>query len=230
MGVATEGARLDASPSFTDVDKWVDEALKEPDSFAMHDRDPKWFVTWSLGPVYKHRDSDNIGEANANALIKHLESDPSLSNDWDVIGCSHWAVGHVDHLAFKVIEKVGKAVPKSTELPYTYMLKSRPGYRLARIARVLKQWFDNLEEYPVADDEELSRIEFEASLDAIQSQSPPRGRDFIDKLPEDWVSQVYGVMSHDGMISTEGQGAWADEEQLEQTLDSLGFLQPKDED
>jgi hypothetical protein len=227
--VVAESTRLDASPSFTNVDTWVDEALKEPDSFAMHNDDPKWFTTWSLGPVFKTRDSDNIQEANAIALIKHLESDPSLNNDWDIIGCSHWAVGHVDHLAFKVIERVGKATPKSTELAYHYPLSSRPGYRLTRIARVLKQWFDNLAEYPVADDEELSRIEFEASLEAIQSQSPPRGRELLDKLPEDWANQVYDVMGRDGSISTEGQGAWADEERLEQTLDSLGFLQPKDE-
>lgn len=219
--------RLDAYPSFTDVDKWVDDALERPSSFAMRDDDPKWFTTWSLGPVYKHRDSDNIQEANAIALIKHLESDPSLNKDWVVIGCSHWAVGHVDHLAFKVIEKVSRGPGKRTALDY--MLKNRPGYRLTRIARVLKDWFDGLEEYPVADDEELSRIEYEASLEAIQQQSPPRGRDFIDVLPENWFDLVYNRMWQTGGISTEGQGAWADEAKLEETLDSLGFLQPKEE-
>jgi len=223
----TKAARLDASPCFTDIDKWVTEILKEPDSFAMHDGDPKWFTTWSLGPVFRHRDSDNIQEANANALLKYLNSDPSLSNDWEITGCSHWAVGHVDHLSFKVIEKVGKAVPKSTSL--VYQLSNRPGYQLTRIARIIKKWFDDLAEYPVADDEELSRIELEASLETIQNQSPPRGRDFNDDLPADWFNQVYGKMSRDGSISVEGQGAWADEDKLEETLDSLGFLKPKDE-
>lgn len=219
--------RLDPRPAFHDIDKWVNEALTRPDSFAMRDDDPKWFTTWSLGPVFKHRDSDNIQEANARALMKHLESDPTLAPYWDIIGCSHWAVGHVDHLAFKVIGKVGRGPSKSTDL--LYLVPSRPGYMVTRMARVVKDWFDGLEEYPVADDEELSKIEYEASLETLQQQSPPRGRDFIDVLPENWVDLVYNRMYQTGGISVEGQGAWADEDKLEETLDSLGLLKPEED-
>jgi hypothetical protein len=97
------------------------------------------------------------------------------------------------------------------------------------MARVVKDWFDGLEEYPVADDEELSKIEYEASLETIQQQSPPRGRDFIDVLPENWVDLVYNRMYQTGGISVEGQGAWADEDKLEETLDSLGLLKPEED-
>ncbi|MFA6132402.1 MAG: hypothetical protein WC869_00145 [Phycisphaerae bacterium] len=225
MVTAAEKTHHNPWPVFADVNKWVNDALRRPDSFALWEDDPKWFSTWSLGPVFKHRDSDNIQLANAESLIEHLEADKTLDGTWEIVGCSHWAVGHVDHLAFQVIEKCGRAVPKSTELGYTI---NRPGFRLTRIARVIKQWFDDLEAYPVADDAKLSQIEFEASLEAIQQQSPPSGRDFIDQLPKDWFSQVYGPLWRNGGLSTESQGAWADEVKLEQTLDSLGFLKPKD--
>lgn len=220
--------RLDPHPSFEDVDKWVDQALTRPDSFAMFSDDPKWFTTWSMGPVFRTRDSDNITRSNADALIKHLESDPTL-NGWEIIGCSHWAVGHVDHLAFKVIEKHGRDAPKSTDLAYHYPLKNHPGYRLTRIARVIKQWLDDLEAYPVADEAALSELELEEALETITQQSPPLGRDFIAKLPDSWSSDVYEKLQDVNGIDTSGQGAWANEDKLEQVLASLGYLEPKEE-
>lgn len=200
----------------------------------MHDSDPKWFTTWSLGPVFRHRDSDNIQEANANSLLRYLESDPGLREDWEIVGCSHWAVGHVDHLAFKVLTEMSaeeKALAaEHKDSPTEYFVPSYPGYKLTRIARVLTAWFDGLEQYPVADDSELSRIEYEASLEAIRDQAPPRGRELKDDLPDDWVESVYSKLWRTGAIDTSGQGAWCDEDELAKVLDELKFLKPEYED
>ena len=86
---------------------WVREALERPGSFLLwgtHPRSEDMFVDWSLGPVIEHRDSEVLDRANARALKRELSSDPSLEDDWMITGCSHWAVGHVDHLSFRVLE------------------------------------------------------------------------------------------------------------------------------
>lgn len=225
--MATETlSKIDAQPSFENIDKWVDDALTQPDSFALMRDKPKLFVTWSLGPIFRTRDSDNIQTSNANALLKHLGSDHTLTG-WEVIGCSHWAVGHVDHLAFQVIE-----VYKGKEGD-PWAVPGKIGYRLTRIARVIKKWFDDLEEYPVADADELLKVELEASLETIEQQSKTgyylskHGVELKSKLPTDWVKKIYKILSHNGGISTDGQGAWADEDKLVAALKELEFVQPE---
>ena len=212
------------SPVFEDIDKWVKDALARPDSFAMHEGDARMFVTWSLGPVVKHRDSDSIQRANYNALIKALEEDKTLTG-WEITGCSHWAVGHVDHLSFRV---TCLAKPGDTE----YLIPSKPKFKLTRIALFVKQWFDNLSEYPVADEEELSMIEHEDAIETITSQAPSclRGTEtkLKDDLPEDWVSHVHRILDRAGKIDHSSSGAWADEDALRAALEKLDFVKQVD--
>jgi hypothetical protein len=207
------------TPAFDDIDTWVKDALARPDSFLMWNDDPRMFVTWSLGPVIETRDSDSIQRSNAIALKKELEE----YSGWEIHGCSHWAVGHVDHLSFKVL---CKAKPDDTE----YLVPSRPGYKLTKIARFIKKWFDDLEEFPIADEDALSNLELEESLEAIEKQSPDclHGTDLQikDKLPEDWVNQVFRKLDRQGGISHSGGGAWADEDKLIIILKELDFVQP----
>jgi hypothetical protein len=216
-----ESTMLDASPAFDNLDKWVTEALKEPDSFAMWESRPEMFVTWSLGPVHVHRDSSILEQVNSNALIKHLESDPTLQDQWENIGCSHWAVGHVDHLAFQVIEP-------TTDSNATWKIPGRPGFSLTRIARVIKQWFDDLSDYPCADDAALSDAEYEASIKAIEDSI--RGVELIDNVPDDWPSQVYDIVVKNGKILVEGDGAYVEEADVKAALEKLGFIKPDDGD
>jgi hypothetical protein len=222
-----EKHRLDATPVFENgVDAWVDDALRRPDSFILWHDDPKMFTTWSMGPVIETRDSDTITRSNAKALIEYLESDPSLSG-WEVKGCSHWAVGHVDHLSFQVLEKIGKALPKST----AYIVTSRPGFKLTRIARVVKKWFDDLAEYPVADEESLGELELEEGIAEVENcvSSALRGTGFElkDKLPEGWVCDVHRILDRDGNVYAGGGGMCVNEEALFEALKTLDCVQPE---
>lgn len=141
---------LDAPKAFSkDTDeqiaKWIRDALERPSNFSMWSQAPhadEMFATWSLGPVIEHRDSDVLQRSNAAALRKHLASDPTLASDYDLTECNHWAVGHVTHLSFRVIESDGTP---------------------SRIARIMREWSDMLAEYPVADESLFSEMESESA-------------------------------------------------------------------
>ncbi len=211
-----------------DIDKWVDDALRRPDSFALFESKPKLFKTWSLGPVIRHRDSDIIQRCNATAMLEELEKN---HRDWELIGCSHWAVGHVDHLSFLVLARMTAAeellVAENKALTSGWAVPSRPGFKLSRVAMFVKKWFEDLEQYPIADETALGQLELEESLEAINDQACSAlrhtGLELNDKLPDDWTMQVYDILSRDGKIHAEGSGMYVDDEALCEALQALKF-------
>lgn len=124
--------------------EWLAKAMRRPDSFAYFGDDTdRMFVTWSLGPVIEHRDSDCVDRANAEALRRFLASDPSLEGEYRMTSCSHWAVGHVTHISFHAYE-------------------TEAGREPTRIARILAAWFGYLRDvYPLADEDLHSEMEHE---------------------------------------------------------------------
>lgn len=129
---------LDSDRELTERE--IADALAMPSDFGYRGDNEELFETWSLGPIIETRDSDLLTRANRVALMRYLESDPSLADDYSIVGASHWACGWVDHLSFRVLDSEGKQT---------------------RIARVLAQWFDGLRDYPVADESLWSEMEFE---------------------------------------------------------------------
>lgn len=77
------------------------EALKKPSDFGWWGRD-EMFITWGWSGISKHRDSHLIDVSNfhfvSDDLIKKYE------DDFQIVGMSHWAVGHVDHLIVRILE------------------------------------------------------------------------------------------------------------------------------
>ena len=138
--------QLDSNVEVTE--DMVREALKVPSDFGYSGSNDDMFATWSLGQIIRHRDSDVRSLSNAYALKKYLQEDPSLSEDWEVTGCSHWLVGWVDHLSFRAVEADGKTP--------------------TRIFRVLTEWFAALNDYPIADDEDYSRRMYEGAVENIE--------------------------------------------------------------
>lgn len=162
--------RLDAPKAFAkDTDKqiqdWIREALERPGSFGLssdHEHANEMFKTWSLGPVIEHRDSGTLDKANAEALRRHLASDPTLADDYCETGASHWAVGWVTHLSFRVLDEDGE---------------------LTRIARVMREWSDMLAEYPVANESLWSEMETEAAEECWRSwQADDVTRALVEEL------------------------------------------------
>jgi hypothetical protein len=138
--------RVDISPSD------ITEALRTPSNFG-YSGDLPIGETWALGPVIRHRESKILEESNADALIAHLESLVSegviLEDDYQVTTCGHWAVGWVEHLSFRAIEANGEPT---------------------NVFRALKAWDAALSDYPVADDEDYSRRQYETQLDSIADE------------------------------------------------------------
>lgn len=82
----------------------VMEALKRPPCLMIYDHPHKaeLFKTWSLGPIIRSAQETLIQQSNGIALVRHLESDPSLEDDWCLWDAKHFAVGPVTHLSFRV--------------------------------------------------------------------------------------------------------------------------------
>ncbi len=144
---------LDAPKAFSkdtdeQIQKWIDDALERPSSFGLWSGHPHYgdmFDTWSLGPVIEHRDSPILDKANAEALRRYLAKDETLESEYYFTECNHWAVGWVTHLSFHACEIAdGKREP-------------------TRMARIVREWFDGLAEYPCADESLWSEMESESA-------------------------------------------------------------------
>lgn len=192
-----------AAMSDGEIQRWISEALQRPSDFGYRGDNDEIFITWSLGPVIQHRDSDLIQKSNAKAMIETLEGDPSLADDWEVCSCGHWAVGWVEQLSFRVVDKDGKP---------------------SRVARVIKGMLDSIEEYPLLDEEEHSRMEYDATLENIENHYS--SRKLREDAPEGWASQMFSWFWDNMQTAVEdsdGQGGYPSDEQFEACARELGY-------
>lgn len=180
----------------------IKEALRRPSDFGYFDNNDEMFVTWSLGPVFRTRDSDTLEESNADALERALEEATEQGlfsdDDWYVTGCNHWAVGWVDHLSFRAIESVESRTPTTVFL-------------------WLKHWFDALSEYPIADEEDYSRRKWEYAVEYIADAIKVR-----HDAPDDWANQVASEMDE---LPRDNYG---NDDEIERVARELGFLACKE--
>lgn len=189
--------------SDSEIQKWIADALKRPSDFGYGGDNEQMFETWTLGPVIQHRNSDILDKSNAKSMIATLESDPSLSEDWEVVSCGHWAVGWVEHLSFRVVDEDGNP---------------------SRVARVIKGFFDAIEEYPILDEEDFSQMEYDDTLENIENHY--LRTKFHDDVPEDWASQMFSWFWDNDQSAVEpcdGGGGYPDNKQFEVCARELGF-------
>jgi hypothetical protein len=212
MTVDTEETRpLDDEHSFSKMTKeqiaeWKSEALARPSDFGYGGDNEELFETWSLGITIETRDSGIREKANASAIKTMLKADPSLEEDWEIVGCRHWAVGWVDHLSFRVLDEDGS---------------------ISRISRVIKGIFDSLSEYPVLDDGLYSEMEYEETIGNIKDHYPGSSS-LKDDVPEDWPTKMYSWWSdaddYEAIDDQDGRGGgYPSKEQFEECARALGF-------
>ena len=195
---------LDADVEITSKD--IRDALQRPSDFVYFGRDPNMFHTWGMRIAHLTRDSNLIEESNAAALERYLRSDPSLDEDWRIARASSSMVGWVDHLVFRVVER-DLVTP-------------------TRIFRVLKQWFDGLESYPIADEADLSEREYTATIENIKEE----GNSIAPDGPDDWAEQVYTWLRHNNETAVEsldGNGGSPSKEQILEALVALRYVAPE---
>ncbi|HVX12170.1 MAG TPA: hypothetical protein VHC22_13395 [Pirellulales bacterium] len=160
---------------------------------------------WTI--VYTHhRDSGLLDQSNASAIEEALEPFTE-GDDPDVVAerHNHWAVGWIDGFSIGV-------------------------FRRGRITKAFKTYHELVErmaDYPVLDDEDYSRREYEATLENIADSAWRLKHDF--DLPEDWEAEVYSWLSdHDSSAieNRDDQGGYPEQAQLERAFAGLGFQRP----
>lgn len=119
--------------------------------------------------AYTHnRDSGLLDQSNAEAIRKALEPfiDADEPDVW-VEHHGHWAAGWIDGYAIRV-------------------------YRDGQITDAFRRWYELTERmagYPVLDEEDYSRREYEATLENIADAARPLLDDY--DLPAHWEGEVF---------------------------------------
>lgn len=178
------------------------------DSFAWHARHDledadKWCIVYT-----SNRDSRLLDESNAAAIAKILA--PYLEADEpDIVAerHSHWAVGYVDGYAIRVYDASGNVTP------------------------AFRAWCDivaSLDDYPLLDEEDYSRREYEATLENIESEL----RRVEYELPDDASSAIFSWLwdnEHREVESRDDQGGYPSREALERACEALGYVYTGDD-
>lgn len=153
-----------------------------------------------------HRDSGLLAQSNAAQIEKALEpftegDDPEVIPEHH----SHWAVGWIDGVSIRVFDGNGQV----TEAFKAY-------HALA----------EQMADYPLLDESDFSNREYEATLENIGNAAWRLKRQF--DLPESWEGDVYSWLSEHNCTaieSTDDQGGWPDEDELEAAFLALGYPQ-----
>lgn len=148
-----------------------------------------------------HRDSGLLDQSNAEQIRKKLEPFTE-EDDPDVVEESHnhWAVGHIDGFSLRVFR----------------------GGEITEAFRTFHKLMESLAAYPILDEEDLSRREYEATINNIVDTAWRLRDDY--ELPEDWQYDVHGWLSdhecHE-LESTSDQGGYPSEDSLRRAMDVL---------
>jgi hypothetical protein len=159
---------------------------------------------WSI--IYTHnRDSGLLDQSNADAIAQAMEPFTE-GDDPDVVMESHdhWAVGHVDGFSIRV-------------------------YLDGEITEAFRKYHDLMEQldgYPILDEEDYSRRESEATLENIDDAAWRVKYEY--SLPDGWEGIVYSWLSDHRQRAIENrddQGGYPEEDDLRAAFNALGYRQ-----
>jgi hypothetical protein len=163
---------------------------------------------WTIHYTH-HRDSGLLAQSNAEQFRKALEPFTE-GDDPDVVEESHnhWAVGHIDGFSLRVF---------------------RDG-TITEAFRTLHGLMESLAGYPVLDEEDFSKREYEATLENIVDAAWRLRHDY--ELPDAWQYEAYSWLSdHEcsEIESRDDQGGYPSEDALRRCFEALGFERNDDE-
>lgn len=184
----------------------ITEAMRRPSNFGGGPDAARW----ALGPVIETRDSSAVEKSNAAALVSTLERlyPDDKGETWDVTHASHWAVGWADHLSFVPADETGAP---------------------SAILAFMHLWNDALSDYPIADEDDASRREYD---DAIEYLGSEYGWKVRDDAPEGWAHDLCRALdesSGDSVASLVACGSSPDDDKCREILADLGYLETDDE-
>lgn len=157
---------------------------------------------WAI--LYTHnRDSGLLDQSNADAIHKALEpftdgDDPNAVAERH----HHWACGWIDGFAIRV-------------------------FRDGQITEAFKAYHDTAErlaDYPVLDEEDYSRREYDATLENIADAARSLKHEY--DLPEGWEGEVFSwCWSHNqrAVENRDDHGGYPSEDDLQAAFDAIGY-------
>lgn len=200
---------MDIEDHVQDLAKQLVGNWKKFESFGWHDR-PDDCDDWCI--VYiQNRDSGLCDLSNAHVIQESLsvflkKEDGDIQKEHH----GHWAFGWVDGYVIRVYKPGTKEVTEAF-----------------RAYAVLKLRIDD---YPLLDEDDHSRREYEAALEAISSN----GRLFVKKeaeafVTESWAVEVFSWLYENDqseLENREDQGACPSDDAIKKALKALDMLAP----
>ena len=157
---------------------------------------------WAI--VYTHnRDSGLLDQSNAKAIAEALKSNSESANP-DVVfeSHSHWAVGWVAGFSIRV----------------------HRGNQITDAFRTYHSLMRRLDEYPILDESDYGRREFEAALENIEDAAWRIKSGY--ELSDGWEAEVYDWLSAHrpgALENKDDRGAYPSEQELVDALDALSY-------
>lgn len=161
--------------------------------------------TWAI--LYTHnRDSGLLAESNAAEVDKVMAPFVAADEpDAKIYRSSHWACGWIEGYAIRVFSASGEITAAFTAYA---ALQAR------------------LEQYPVLNEDDWSQREYDATLENIASEIG-RFEHTYTGSDEDLAGEVYSWLwdNDQGAVeSTDDQGGYPNEDELQAALVALGYL------
>jgi len=102
--------------------------------------------TWGF-TISQNRDSGPMERSNWEVITEDMEK--RFPKNVEIVHSSHWAVGWVEQLAVRMLDKRGK---------------------VTKAGKAILDWKESLENYPVADEEHFSDLEYNEFVEYIEQE------------------------------------------------------------
>jgi hypothetical protein len=185
------------------------------ESFAWRSK-PEDSQNWGLYTLVT-RDSDLLEQSNSDAIQKEFEEKFPESDNYYVGSFGHWACGWVEHLCIKVYTD-------NTQTETTEEFK------------LLEKLINNLDDYPILDDEDFCNREYEDTIQNLESELRSATNDLEEQWEEDHqnnndpmpkipdVGEIYSWFSNNcqsAIESSDGFGGYASKEEIMEAIEGI---------
>lgn len=149
------------------------DGLEKPEDFGYWGNKDT-FVTWGFCGIDQNRDSKLLDRCNFNVITENLEI--RFPGETRIEGFGHWAVGHVDRLVVKILKDESLGIVEEN---------------ITDVFKAAMEWKDELQDYPVADEEEYASLLFDEAINYIEETSV---KNMIDTDQPHWSEDIYSEL------------------------------------
>lgn len=151
----------------------VKEVLTKPENYWGPLND---WIDAGYGPTFgKHRDSDTLGRSNYDSIEKMFREKYEYGLDFVTDSASHWAVGWVENIVVRVLDcKCSDAVVQERSIiRYIERWVCETCDTECTISQIFAECCEiqaALSDYPVFDEEDHSRVEYEEMMQYLEQE------------------------------------------------------------